>query len=152
MSTCKCAPWLKNWCILMPTIDTPMQKLSVSVCPNSAADRRAVKSVAIVEEYLRSSTAPPLFHLQVVTSSVNRHAAAATILHHGHSNCMMRPSVTVMHNLRLLPCDKFVQWGLQGACVCVCGSCVCVWGGGRGGPHFFKIVSAYLKKNEERTP
>ena len=35
-------------------MDTPMQKLSVSLCPNSAADSTAVNSVAIVDEYLHS--------------------------------------------------------------------------------------------------
>ncbi len=34
-------------------MDTPMQKLSVSLCPKSAADSTAVNSVAIVDEYLR---------------------------------------------------------------------------------------------------
>jgi hypothetical protein len=37
----------------MPTMDTPMLKLSVSLCPKSAADSTAVNSVAIVEEYLQ---------------------------------------------------------------------------------------------------
>jgi hypothetical protein len=36
-------------------MDTPMQKLSVSLCPNSAADSTAVNSVAIVDEYLQRS-------------------------------------------------------------------------------------------------
>ena len=47
-----CAPCEKNWCIEMPTMDTPMQKLSVSRWPNSAAESTAVNSVAIVDEYL----------------------------------------------------------------------------------------------------
>ena len=34
-------------------MDTPMQKFSVRRCPKSAADKTAVNSVAIVEEYLR---------------------------------------------------------------------------------------------------
>lgn len=34
-------------------MDTPMQKLSVSLCPKSAADSTAVNNVAIVDEYLR---------------------------------------------------------------------------------------------------
>ena len=38
-------------CMEMKTIVTPMQKLSVRACPNSAADIRPVKMVAIVEEY-----------------------------------------------------------------------------------------------------
>lgn len=46
-------PCEKNWCMEMPTIDTPMLKLNVSLCPNSAADSTAVNSVAIVEEYLK---------------------------------------------------------------------------------------------------
>lgn len=37
----------------MPTMDTPMQKLSVSLCPNKAADSTAVNSVAMVDEYLQ---------------------------------------------------------------------------------------------------
>ncbi len=49
-------PWLKNRCMEMPTMETPTQKLSVSVWPNSAADSSAVTSVAIVDEYLRPFT------------------------------------------------------------------------------------------------
>lgn len=45
------SPCAKNWCMEMKTMVTPMRKLSVSVCPNSAADMMPVKMVATVEEY-----------------------------------------------------------------------------------------------------
>lgn len=38
-------------CMEMKTMVTPMQKLMVSACPNSSADMRPVKIVAMVEEY-----------------------------------------------------------------------------------------------------
>ena len=41
----------KKMCMEMKTMVTPMQKLMVSACPNSRADIRPVKMVAMVEEY-----------------------------------------------------------------------------------------------------
>ena len=38
-------------CMEMKTMVTPMQKLTVSACPNNRADMRPVKMVAMVEEY-----------------------------------------------------------------------------------------------------
>ena len=44
-------PWEKNWCMEIPTMVTPMQKLMVSLWPKSTALMIPVKMVATVDEY-----------------------------------------------------------------------------------------------------
>merc|ERR1719199_2208039 len=44
-------PRLKNRCMEMKTMLTPMTKLRVSLCPNRAALIRPVRMVAMVDEY-----------------------------------------------------------------------------------------------------
>lgn len=44
-------PCVKKMCMEMNTIVTPMQKLRVRAWPNSSADMRPVKMVAMLEEY-----------------------------------------------------------------------------------------------------
>jgi len=43
--------WLKNRCMEMNTMETPMKKLMVSWWPNIIADIKPVKMVATVDEY-----------------------------------------------------------------------------------------------------
>jgi hypothetical protein len=45
------SPNVKNWCMLMNTMLTPIRKFMVSLCPNSAQLRMAVKMVAMVLLY-----------------------------------------------------------------------------------------------------
>lgn len=45
------SPKVKNWCMLMNTMLTPIRKFMVSLCPNSAQLRMAVKIVAMVLLY-----------------------------------------------------------------------------------------------------
>lgn len=40
-----------TWCIEMNTIEMPIRKFIVNLCPNSTADAMPVKIVATVDEY-----------------------------------------------------------------------------------------------------